>query len=77
MTTLTATDVRELARRTSGGLDIRLLWNARDNSTTIEIWRQELGVVPLRSDVPPNLALDAFHHPFLYLANAIDDAFNA
>jgi hypothetical protein len=65
--------VRELDRRVSGGLEIRLLWNARDNSTAVELRHRAVGVGPLRFDVPPALALEAFHHPFAHLAAAPDD----
>ena len=61
-------DMRELDHRISDGLDIRLLWNARDNSTVVELWHRELEQVPLRFEVPPALALHAFRHPFAHLA---------
>jgi hypothetical protein len=74
MTSIAPTQpVRELDRRVSGGLDVRLLWNAYDNSTTVEIRHRALDVVPIRFDVPPALALDAFHHPFAYLTTAPDE----
>jgi hypothetical protein len=65
-------DVRELDHRVSGGLDIRLLWNAHDNSTVIELRHRELDQVPLRFEVPPELALHAFRHPFAHLAATPD-----
>ncbi len=68
MTSIASTQpVRELDRRVSGDLDVRLLWNAYDNSTTVEIRHRALDFVPLRFDVPPALALEAFHHPFAYI----------
>jgi hypothetical protein len=63
-------DVRELDRRVSGGLDIRLVWNAHDNSTIVELRHRGLGDAPLRFEVPPARALEAFHHPFAHLAVA-------
>lgn len=65
-------NMRELDHRISGGLDIRLLWNAHDNSTVVELRHRELEQVPLRFEVPPTLALEAFRHPFAHLAATPD-----
>jgi hypothetical protein len=67
-----AQDLRELDHRVSGGLDVRLLWNAHDNSTIVELRHRELEQVPLRFEVPPEHALHAFRHPFAHLAAAPD-----
>ena len=69
MNTATVTFVprRELARRVNGGLEVTLYWDARDNSTTIEVHHAntaETIAFPVRAD----RALDAFHHPFAHLA---------
>lgn len=68
----TAEDLRELDHRVSGGLEVRLLWNAHDNSTVVELRHRELEQVPLRFEVPPELALHAFRHPFAHLAAVSD-----
>jgi hypothetical protein len=60
---------RELASRVSGGLEITLYWRPDDNSTSIEV-RQLDSVETLTFGVPPELALDAFYHPFAHLALA-------
>lgn len=64
-------DLRELDHRRSGSLEIRLLWDARDDSTSIEIRHSALGAAPLRFDVPPARALEAFRHPFAHLTDAV------
>jgi hypothetical protein len=57
----------ELARRVTGGLEITLYWDARNDSTSIEVYQAataETIAFPVRAD----RALDAFHHPFAHLA---------
>jgi hypothetical protein len=60
---------RELAQRTSGGLEITLYWWTADNGTSIEVFQPESGEV-VAFAVPPECALDAFYHPFAHLAVA-------
>jgi hypothetical protein len=63
----TKTHRRELAHREGAGIAVSLLWSPDGKTITVE-------VVDLRTeeyfalDVAPELALDAFHHPFAYLA---------
>jgi hypothetical protein len=63
----TKTQRRELAHRESAGIAVSLFWSPDGKTITVE-------VVDLRTDeyfaldVAPELALDAFHHPFAYLA---------
>jgi hypothetical protein len=63
----THTHRKELAHRSSAGIDVALYWGADRKTITVE-------VLDLRTDeffsfdVSPELALDAFHHPFAYLA---------
>jgi len=64
--TVTRTTRRELARRVSGGLEIALFWDKRDNSTSIDL-RHEAIDETISFRVPPTKALDAFHHPFAHL----------
>ena len=68
MSTATAIEAgqKELARRVSGGVEVTLLRDSRDNSTLIEL-RHPAIKEPIRFRVPPDRALDAFHHPFAYL----------
>ena len=63
----TQTHPRELARRSSAGIEVALYWSPDGKTITVE-------VIDLRTDeffavdVAPELALDAFHHPFAYIA---------
>ena len=57
---------QELAQRVSGGLEVTLFRNTRDSSTHIEL-RHAAIKEPISFRVPPGRALDAFHHPFVYL----------
>lgn len=62
----TSSPRRELAHRVSGGIEVTLYWSADDGSTTIEVWHapaEELIAFP----VAPELALDAYYHPFAHL----------
>ena len=53
----------ELAHRVSGGTEIRLYWNADEDSTSIEVWEPATGEL-LLFEVPRERALEAFYHPF-------------
>jgi len=64
--TLTETTRRELARRVSGGLEIALFWDKRDNSTSIDLHHEDVDET-ISFRVPPDRALDAFNHPFAHL----------
>jgi len=68
MSTAAANDSsqQELAQRVSGGLEVTLFRNVRDSSTSIEL-RHAAIKEPVSFRVPPDRALDAFHHPFAYL----------
>ena len=63
----TKTHRMELAHRESAGIAVSLFWSPDGKTITVE-------VIDLRTDeyfaldVAPELALDAFHHPFAYLA---------
>ena len=72
MSTSSITDAtrHELACRVNGGLEIALFWETYDNSTTIDV-HQASTEETLSFRVPPARALDAFHHPFAYLAHQI------
>ncbi len=64
---LTTVARRELARRVTGGLEITLYWNARDDSVGIEVY-QAATAETIAFPVPADRALDAFNHPFAHLA---------
>jgi hypothetical protein len=64
---LTTIARRELARRVTGGLEITLYWNARDDSVSIEVY-QATTAETIAFPVPADQALDAFNHPFAHLA---------
>jgi len=59
---------RELAHRQTGGLEVTLYWHTDDGGTSIDI-RQEATEETMSFPVPPDQALDAFHHPFAHLAS--------
>jgi hypothetical protein len=63
---------RELARRVSGGIEVALYWSPLDDSTTVEVcdYASEETIV---FGVPPERALEAFHHPFAQLASSFDE----
>lgn len=60
---------RELARRTSGGIEVTLYWSAHDSSVSVEVWQPASGETLLLT-VSPERALDAFYHPFAHLLRA-------
>ena len=60
---------RELASRSSGGIEVTLYWNADDNSTSVEVFQPSSGETLLFT-VAGEHALDAFYHPFAHLLPA-------
>lgn len=68
MSTAAAIDTirQELAQRVSGGLEVTLFRDSRDSSISVEL-RHAAIKEPISFRVPPDRALDAFHHPFAYL----------
>ncbi len=67
MTPIARTERRELAQRTSDGIEVTLFWSQSTDRVTLE-------VLDLRSDerlafdVDRHAALDAFKHPHVYAA---------
>jgi hypothetical protein len=58
---------RELAQRSADGLEVSLYWDPRDDSLTVVVQDTREGgrfEIPIRG----TCALDAFEHPFAYLA---------
>jgi hypothetical protein len=66
-TTFTDTARRELATRLSDGVEITLFWDARDDSTSIDLYHAATDQTT-SFPVAPDRALDAFHHPFAHLS---------
>jgi len=60
---------RELAIRVADGISVSLFWETVGDTLTLEVFDrgQELY---FELDVPRARALDAFHHPYAYLAAA-------
>ena len=56
---------RELAERMSSGTRVRLLWRQGTRELWVEI-REAASDRTLRICVQPELALDAFRHPYAY-----------
>jgi hypothetical protein len=62
---------RELAGRVSGGLEITLYWNPADDGISVEVYEASIDET-ITILVAPDRALEAFHHPFAYLASDYD-----
>jgi hypothetical protein len=59
---------RELAHRKESGLDVTLLWSARQNRLAVTVFDErsdELLVLDAESDE----ALDVFYHPYAHVAS--------
>ena len=67
ITTPTTAARRELARRVNSGLEITLYWHPDDNHTSIDI-HETATEETISFPVPADRALDAFHHPFVHVA---------
>lgn len=59
---------RELAERSSNGIQVRLLWREGTKRLWVEV--QERGDLVLAIPVKSERALDAFHHPYAYALTA-------
>ncbi len=70
MTTPDPTDRRELARRTSDGIEVTLLWSSASNQVAISILDTRSDET-LEFDVDGSAALDAFNHPYAYAAHQV------
>jgi hypothetical protein len=57
---------RELAHRTSGGLEITLYWDVEQGSTSVEVHQPDTNET-IAFAVARERALDAFHHPFAHM----------
>jgi hypothetical protein len=70
MTLRTTEPEKELAHRTSDGIDVSLYWNERTNRVTVKVYdaRPDEG---FEVDVDEHRALDAYRHPFAYAAGEL------
>jgi hypothetical protein len=59
--------LRELDHRAANGLEIWLLWQPVTDEVTVHVF-DELSQTAYQFVVDPRHALDAFRHPFAYLA---------
>jgi hypothetical protein len=59
---------RELARRRSGRDEIVLLWHPQDDGVEVSV-RDVVSGATLHIEVAPGNALDAFTHPYAYVAS--------
>ena len=67
MTRSAANERRELAQRTSDGIEVTLLWTKSTNVITIAVIDSHSGE-ELEFEVGGTSALDAFNHPYAYAA---------
>ena len=67
MGTTTFADRRELAHRTSDGIEVTLFWSKPSNQVTVAVLDTRSGDA-LEFDVAGSAALDAFNHPYAYAA---------
>jgi hypothetical protein len=58
-------DLRELDRRSGGGLEVTLLWSRRTGSVFVCVDDEQLQS-GFHLQVDPASALDAFRHPYAY-----------
>jgi hypothetical protein len=59
--------MRELDRRASDGIDVRLLWNQTDNRILVAVVDAKTGDA-FEIEVEAGESLAAFHHPYAYAA---------
>jgi hypothetical protein len=67
MTATAFTERRELAHRTSDGIDVTLFWSKPSKRATIEVLDTRSGEA-LEFEAEGSVALDAFNHPYAYAA---------
>ena len=60
-------EIRELDRRRSDGIDVTLLWNSRTNRVLVAVVDERDGEA-FQLEVRASDAYDAFHHPYAYAA---------
>ncbi len=62
------TDLRELDRRTHDGIDVSLLWDPRTEGVSVTV-TDTRGGGSFEFAVAPGDALEAFWHPYAYIAH--------
>ena len=67
MTATAFSERRELAHRTSDGIDVTLFWSKATNRVTIAVLDSHSDE-GMEFDVDGSAALDAFEHPYAYAA---------
>jgi hypothetical protein len=67
MTTTTLTERRELAHRTSDGIEVTLFWSTPSKRVTIAVYDTRSDEA-LEFDIDGGAAVDAFNHPYAYAA---------
>lgn len=63
------TERRELAHRSSDGIEVTLFWISSTNRVTLEVLDSR-SEEKLEFDVDRHAALDAFNHPYAYCGQA-------
>jgi hypothetical protein len=62
---------RELAHRHNDGLDVTLLWHEATDDLVLRVWDQRQDArFEFRPE--PHMALEAYYHPYAYVAPADD-----
>jgi hypothetical protein len=56
---------KELARRSTGGIEVSLYWNSRTNRITVKV-HDSRSDETFEFEVDQRSALDAYSHPFAY-----------
>jgi len=59
--------IRELDRRHSDGIDVRLLWNQTDDQLVVAVFDAKTGDA-FEIEIEGHDAADAFHHPYAHAA---------
>ena len=62
-------NVKELMHRRNGGIEVALRWHPETNAVSIAVVDDQTGETHA-CEVPRERALEAFEHPYAYLAAA-------
>jgi hypothetical protein len=65
MHTTPESELRELDRRRTDGIDVRLLWNSRTDHVSVSVEDERSGE-SFELEIDPADAVAAFHHPYAY-----------
>jgi len=75
MTVMEMEKTRELAYRSSAGIEVTLLWNAESDKLTVTAFDSSTSEL-LELPAEREHALDVFNHPFAYAAQGIVTCWN-